>query len=93
MKILLKYSPLLILLIIFSFDAFAQADTTKQQSDRPLLDKYYPRPKVDTVAKNPVIKSRGVEQKNVFATPKNKPEPIENKRLTIPSPLPRPEIL
>ena len=90
---LLQCSPLVIFFIVFSFDVYSQADTTKPPSERPLLDKYYPRPKVDTIAKNPVIKSRGVEQKNVFATPKSKPEPIENKRLTFPSPLPRPEVV
>lgn len=93
MKRLLQYSPLLLLFVLCSVYGFAQADTVKQTSERPLLDKYYPRPKMDTVAKNPVIKSKGVEQKNVLATPKITPQPIEEKRLTFPSPIKRPEIV
>ncbi len=94
MKKLLLNTPILLLFVFFSINGFAQADTTKQSSDHPLLDKYYPRPKEDTVAKNPVLKSKGVLQKNVIATPKNtpQPQPIEEKRLSFPTPVQRPVI-
>lgn len=92
MKKLLLNAPLFLLLVFFSMNGFGQADTTKKTSDHPLLDKYYPQPKVTPVAKNPVIKSTGVEQKSVMAAPKIKPQPIEEKRLTFPTPVNRPEI-
>lgn len=92
MKKLLLNIPILLFFVFFSVKGFAQADTTKQSSDHPLLDKYYPRPKEDTIAKNPTIKSKGVEQKNVIATPKNKPQSIEEKRLSFPTPVQRPVI-
>lgn len=87
MKKSLFYIPFL-LFTLFSINGFAQVDTAKKESDHPLLDKYYPQPKIAPVAKNPVIKSTGVEQKNVMATPKLKPQPIAEKRLTFPTPTP-----
>ena len=91
MKKLLFDTPLFLLFVLFSLNSFAQLDTSKQNSEHPLLDKYYPRPKNEPVAKNPVIKSTAVQQKNVIAAPKNKP--IEEKRLTFPTPVQRPEIV
>ena len=93
MKKLLLNFPVLLLFVFLSVNGLAQADTTKQTSEHPLLDKYYPRPKSDTVAKNPVIKSTGVKPNNVIAAPKNKPQSIEEKRLTFPTPIKRPEIV
>ena len=93
MKKLLVFPPILLLFVFFSINGFAQVDTTKQKSEHPLLDKYYPQPKSTPVAKNPVTKSTGVEQKNVIATPKIKAQPIEEKRLTFPTPVERPEIV
>ena len=86
MKKLLHYIPLLLIFVFFSVNGFTQVlDTTKQNSEHPLLDKYYPRPKTDPIPKNPVVKSTGVEQKTVIATPKKMPQPIEEKRLTFPT--------
>ncbi len=94
MKKLLHYIPLLLIFVFFSVNGFTQVlDTTKQNSEHPLLDKYYPRPKTDPIPKNPAVKSTGVEQKTVIATPKKMPQPIEEKRLSFPSPVQRPEIV
>lgn len=92
MKKFLHSSPILLLFVFITVNGFSQIDTAKQTSEHPLLDKYYPRPKSDKVAKNPVIKSTGVQQKTVISAP-NKPQPIEEKRLTFPTPATRPEIV
>lgn len=91
MKKLFYHTPLLLLLVLFSVNGFAQTDTTKKESKSPLLDKYYSRPKEDTVAKKPVIKSTGVQQRTVKTPIPAKQAPIEEKRLAFPTPI-RPAI-
>lgn len=91
MKKLFLNTPLLLLFVFFSINGFSQADTAKQTTDHPLLDKYYPRPKTEPVPKKPVVKSTGVEQKNVIVTPKNKTQLIVENRLYFPTPVQRPE--
>lgn len=91
MKKLFLNTPILLLFVFFSINGFSQSDTAKQTTDHPLLDKYYPRPKTEPVPKKPIVKSTGVEQKNVIATPKNKPQPIVENRLYFPTPVQRPE--
>ena len=92
MKILFHHTPLLLLFVFFSTQGFTQADTTtqrdttKQKSLSPLLDKYYTRPKEDTVVKKPVIKSTGVQQRTVNTPSPVKQVPIEEKRLSFPTP-------
>ncbi|MEO6682131.1 MAG: hypothetical protein ABIN48_04835 [Ginsengibacter sp.] len=90
MKKLFIHTPILIILLLFSMQGYSQTDTTKKTSEHPLLDKYYPRPKEDTVAKNPVKKSTGVEKKNAQVTPAIKPQTVEEKKLSFPAPS-RPE--
>lgn len=92
MKKFLYNSSLFLLLMFYSIQGYSQMDTIIKTSEHPLLDKYYPRPKEDTVARNPVIKSTGVSQKNVIATPKPQPKAIEEKRLTFPTPVRKEEI-
>lgn len=80
----------LVLFVFVSINGFGQTDTTTKKSDHPLLDKYYPRPKSDTIARNPLIKGTGVEKNPILATPNNKQTVVEP-RLTFPSPVQRPE--
>ena len=87
MKKLFYHSPLLLILVFFSLQGFGQTDTTKKKSLSPLLDKYYTRPKEDTVAKKPVIKSSGVQQRTVQTPAPVKQQPIEEKRLAFPTPV------
>lgn len=90
MKKLFYHTPLLLLFVFFSIQGYgqaeAEADTTKKTSKSPLLDKYYTRPKEDTVATKTVIKSTGVEQKTVKTPAPVKQAPIEEKRLAFPTP-------
>lgn len=91
MKKLFYHTPLLLIFAFLSIQGFGQADTTKKTSDHPLLDKYYPRPKEDTIAGKPVIKSSGVQQRTVKTPTPVKQVSIEEKRLTFPTPV-RPAI-
>ena len=91
MKKLFYHTPLLLLLVLFSVQGFGQADTTKKKSVSPLLDKYYTRPKEDTVATKPVNKSTGVQQRTVKTPTPVMQKPIEEKKLTFPTPI-RPAI-
>ena len=92
MKKLFYPFTFLILCLLFSMHGFAQVDstkqtdTTKQKSLSPLLDKYYNRPKEDTVVKKPVIKSTGVQQRTVKTPAPVKHEVIDEKRLSFPTP-------
>lgn len=86
MKKLFYHTPFLFLLVFFSLQGFGQADTIKKKSVSPLLDKYYTRPKEDTVAAKPVIKSTGVQQRTVTAPAPVKQATIEENRLTFPTP-------
>lgn len=92
MKKLFHRTPLLLFFVFFSTQGFtqtdttSQTDTTKQKSLSPLLDKYYTRPKEDPVAKKPIVKSKGVQQQTVKTPAPAKQVPIEEKRLTFPTP-------
>lgn len=92
MKKLFYHTPLLLLLVFFSVQGFAQADTTiitdttKNISKSPLLDKFYTRPKEDTVAAKPVIKSTGVQTKTAKTPVPVKQTQIEENKLTFPAP-------
>ena len=86
MKKLVYHSPLVLLLVFISVQGFGQTDTTKPKSVSPLLDKYYTRPKKDTVAAKPVFKSTGVQQKTAKTPTPVMQKPIEEKRLTFPTP-------
>ena len=97
MKNLLIIVPILFL-VLFSIKGFSQTDTTEQKSSTPLLDKYYPRAKKDTLANKTLPKSTGVNKPAVVNAPQTPlaPQKISEKKPLVVAPInlpaPAPEL-